>query len=306
MENRFFDTSDVKEKFALLISKLNEAGFLLDYINDTIIKSPFFDCFENNDLQDFMTLSFETITEKVFGKEVAYSYNHNHVNPYYWAGLNVMNIMMNYKIPLKRLLIVMPLKEIVDCFDLFHEMNEIQFCEYYVKIEKERNVLKTLRNEFDLSLSKISFLTELKPSLLNLIDKSNETLFSTSFRNLNRLSDLFNVSIDVFKKESNYLPYSSFMIRGNDLKPILLKNMLKYYGFNETSKLITVDGYLSDKEIRDLLSINEVVVDLSNPFGVIYISSRRIVRKYMINSEFAFIYKKSIEELKTQVNALLF
>ena len=47
MEIKLFDASDIKERFALLIAKLHDAGFLLDYINEVMVKSSFFDCFDH-------------------------------------------------------------------------------------------------------------------------------------------------------------------------------------------------------------------------------------------------------------------
>ena len=306
MEIKHFNSELVKERFALLIAKLHDASFLTDFINDVIIKSPFFDCFENNDLTDFMTLSFETITEKYFGKEVVYDYSHNLINAYYWAGLSIMEIMMNLEIPLKRILIVMPLKEIVALYEPYHEMHPEQFLKHYQELENQRSVLKLLRNDANLSISKISYLTNIKSSLLNIIDNSNATLFGTSFSNLTKLSRLFNVSISVFKKKTSYVPYSSLIINSKTAEPILVKYILTYFNFSSGDKITITKNYLEDKEIKNLLKHYKVVVDLSNPFGVLYISSNRINRKYLTKEEFSFIYLKTIDELKLQVEGLLF
>lgn len=208
MEIKFFEAPVIKEKFALLIAKLHSAGLLTDYINDTIIKSPFFDCFEKNDLEDFATLSFESITKAVFKKEVVYDYSLNYVNSYYWAGLSVMSIVMNLGMPLKRALLIMPLKEIVGAFDIYHEMHAEQFLNRYLELENERSLLKILRSSADLSVSKVSYLTGIKSSLLNLLDRSNDALFGTSLSNLAKLSQLFDISIDVFKRKSSLVPFS--------------------------------------------------------------------------------------------------
>lgn len=306
MEIKYFDSGLVKEKFAFLLAKLHDAAFLTDYINDVIIKSPFFDCFENNDLTDFMTLSFETITEKCFGKEVIYDYSHNLINAYYWAGLKIMEIMMNLEIPLKRILIVMPLKEIVGLYEPYHEMHPEQFLKHYQELENQRSVLKSLRNTANLSISKISYLTDIKTPLLNIIDKSNATLFGTSFSNLTKLASLFNVSTNIFKKKTSYAPFSSLIIDSKTTEPILIKHILAYFNFASDGNVTITRNYLEDKDIKNLLKQHKVVVDLSNPFGVLYISSNRINRKYMTNEEFTFIYLKTINELRLKVEGLLF
>ena len=304
MEIKFYNIEDVKSRFALLLAKLHDAGFLIDYINEVMIKSPFFDCFEKNDLNDFMTMSFETITEKVFGKEVVYNYSHDLINPYYWAGLSIMDVMLNSQIPLKRILLIMPIKEIIGCFDVYHEMHPIQFINHYLELEDSRSLFRILRKEKELSVSKISALTDIKESLLNYFDYSNATFLATSFSNLSKLSMLFDVSIDIFKKKSSYVPCSIGVIKSKDFSSIIIKKILEYYGNNQKS--IVVDKYITDKEARRLLNDYGVIVDMSNPFGVIYSSSNRLVRKYLSKEEFFLIYQKSINILKNNIVGLIF
>ena len=306
MENKFFESSLIKEKFALLISKLHSAGLLIDYINDEIIKSPFFDCFENNDLDDFMTLSFENITKMVFKKEVMYDPTINYINAYYWAGLSVMNIMMNLEVPLKRILLIMPLKELLGAYEIYHEMHVEQLLNHYLELEKERSLLKILRYNSNYSISKISYLTGITTSLLNLIDSSNDKLFGTSFSNLSKLSILFNVSIDVFKKKTSFVVYSNYILESKMFEPIFTASILKYFNIDETSNKNIIYQYYDEKDIKKLLKNYKVIIDLSYPYGIIYISSNRITRKYLSNEEFIFIYKASIEKLKVETKGIIF
>ena len=306
MEHRFFEASLVKEKFALLISKLHRADLLADYINDRMIYSSFFDCFEKNDLEDFMSLSFESITKEVFKKEVIYDYSLNYIDAYYWAGLNIMNIMMNLEIPLKRILTIMPLKEIVGAYTIYHEMHPEQFLHHYAELENERSLLKLLRNEAGLSIAEISFLTGIKTTLLRVLDYSNAALFSTSFSNLTKLSVLFHQSIDVFKKKSTFVAFSESVLRSKTFEPILIHNILAYHGMEDGINFTVIYEYLDDKKCRALLKDYKVIVDLFDPYGVIYIVSNRIFKKYFSAEEFAFIYKASIERLRYQIDDIVF
>ena len=47
-------------------------------------------------------------------------------------------------------------------------------------------------------------------------------------------------------------------------------------------------------------------VDLSMPYGLIYFVSHKLAKKYLSNEEFAFIYKKSIEDLNLTTDTLIF
>lgn len=306
MEIKYFDANQVKEKFALLIARLHDAGLPIDYINQVIVKSSFFDCFEKNDLESFMKMSIESISETVFGKECLVDYSRNLDSAYYWAGLSTMEIMMNLNVPLKRILLLMPLRKMIAHFDVHHEMHPLEFLNLYQTIENSNSVLLALREETWISISRVSFLTEIKQPLLNAIERSNVALFATSFANLDKLAKLFNVSIDVFKKKSSYVPFSNSIMKNKEFESLFVKNILNYFNFAEDSTYCVSQTYIDDKESRSILVNNKYIVDLSNPFGVTYISSNRITRRYLTREEFSFLYQKTINSLKPTFEGLLF
>ena len=306
MEHKFYEASLAKEKFALLIAKLHSVDLLTDYINDTLIQSSFFDCFEKNDLRDFMTLSFENITKEVFKKEVVYDYSLNYIDAYYWAGLTIMSIMMNLEVPMKRVLTIMPLKEIVGAYEIYHEMHIEQFLHHYLELENERSLLKILRSKAGLSIAKISYLTGIKTSLLSFLDYSNAALFGTSFSNLTKLSILFDQSIDLFKKKSTFVAFSSDILHSEAFKPLLMNRILRYFNMKDDVNYIVTYDYIDEKACRSLLKEHKVIVDLFNPYGIVYISSNRVVRKYFSIAEFSFIYQVSIQQLRLAINDIIF
>ncbi len=306
MNKSFFEYREVKERFAFLIYKLHEAELLDDYINDTIIKSPFFDCFENNELEAFMSESLESISKKVFRIEHIFKYDVDEIHPYYWAGEMIMTLMANYHIPLKRILLIMPLKEIVGSFYLYHEVSNRKFCNHYLDLERNRPLLKILRNDRSLTLNNISYLANIKLTTVKFLDNSNDILLSTSFRNLINLSELFDISIDVFKKESSYFPYSSILIKSKSTHKVFIDELLKYYGFESSNKYQIIDEYHDDKEIRKMLKEYDYIVDISNPYGIIYSSSRSVKYKFPDITEFILIYKKAIRNLAQITNELVF
>ena len=306
MEIRFFEASTVKERFALLISKLHRVGLLLDYINDAIVQSPFFDCFEKNQIDDFMTKSDENISKEVFRKDVIFDPSENYIDEYYWAGLSVMNVMMNLGVPLKRILVIMPLKEVVGAYPIFHEMHDERFLGHYRERENERGLLKAFRNERHLSIPDIAYLTGIKASLLNLYDRSNAAVFGASFSNLTKLAILFGISIDVFRKESTFAPFSQYILQSKVFEPILVEGILRYFNVKDGTSYVVIDHYLEEKKIRQLLNEYKVIVDLSNPFGIIRVSSNRLNRKYLSKEGFLFIHKAAIAKLKEQTKGLIF
>lgn len=306
MVNKTIDSSAIKEKFAFLVAKLHDAYLPIDYINLIMIQSPFFDCFENNDFEAFMSTSFETITKDIFNKEFYFDFSHDYINAYYWAGLQVMEIMMNLNIPFKRILLIMGLKEIVASYEVYHEMDTRQFIDRYLEVEKQKCLLKILRNKKRLSISQISFLTGIKKATLLSFDNSNQKLFATSITNLDKLAKLFNISIDIFKEKSSFIPYSLDILHSDVFKVILIRNILSYFNMDENAKIYVSNSFINNKKVRQILKENKYIIDLSDPYELVYISSNRVERKILSDNERIYLYQKSIDELKTTVSDLLF
>ena len=80
--------------------------------------------------------------------------------------------------------------------------------------------------------------------------------------------------------------------------------ILAYFNFSTSDNIFITRNYLDEKEIKNLLKQYKTVVDLSNPFGILYKASNRINHKYLTKEEFTFIYLKTINELKLQIEGL--
>lgn len=306
MANEYFDCGLVKERFALLLSKLHEEGLPSDYISKTIVESPFFDCFEKNDLALFLSTSLESISSEVFKKETVFDYSSLPGDAYYWAGLAIMKIVMNLRLPLRRVLFTMPIKEFVACFEPYHEMSDEQFLEHFSSVEKSRSLLKAIRAEKGFSLPKISFLTGIKMPTLARMDSSTESLLGTSFANLSALSSLLGIPCDAFKRTSSYVPFSPSLLRDEKMAEILGENIRLYFNVPAKKGFSIAREYLESKEIKAVLEKEKPIVDLSDPFGIIYLSGGRAKRRFLSKEEFLFLYSKSCDELKQETRALLF
>lgn len=303
---KMYDSSEVKEKFAILVSKLHIANLLADYISNVIVKSKFFDCFENNDFEEFMTLSFETITESVFGEEVVFDYSKDYVNEYYWAGLEYMDLLFNYGIPLKRAMIIFPLIKMVDLYYPYHEAHSKKTCEYYLEVEKNTPILNILRTEKNIQLSKLALISKINEKTLRLFDSSNAALFATSVGTLNKLANFFEVDLSVFMSRSSCVPYSESLLTNNEFREIFKDEMLRYFGVKSNDSLKFIYDPLDSKELRQEIKASKLLVILSNPYGIAKMVNNKMVEKYLSDNEFLFIYFNAAEIFKTKIDSLLF
>ena len=302
---KIYESSDVKEKFAILLSKLHHSNLLSEYINDMIVKSVFFDCFEKNDFEDFMTKSYESIVKEIFNIEIIFDYSLDYVNEFYWAGLIYMDLVFNYSVPLKRAMLILPLKEMVDLYYPYHEAHFSKACEYYLKLEKERSVLEVLRKEKNIQLSKLALITGINEKSLRIFATSNAALFATSFTSLVKLSNFFEVDISIFKTKSSCICYSDSFLRIERFRDIFVSNLLTYLGIRKKENVLYQYTDLDNKEIRKTLQKYDLIIMLFEPFGVIKTSNNVVTQKYISQTEFLFCYANTVDKYKEETPYLL-
>lgn len=302
---RMYESSEVKEKFAILLSKLHQVNILSEYINDVVVHSKFFDCFENNDFEELMTLSYESIAEKVFNEEVVFDYSLEYVNEYYWAGLVYMNLLFNYSVPLKRAMIIFPLKKMVDLYYPYHEASFVKACEYYLNYEKETPILEILRKEKNIQLSKLSVVTEINEKSLRVFDSSNAALFATSLNSLVKLANFFEIDLSVFNTKSSCVCYSETFLHNEEFREIFKNTLLVYLGIKSKDKVLYQYNDLDNKKIRKALKNHDLLIMLFEPYGVIKLSNNMITQKYINQTEFLFVYARTIEKFKKTADSLL-
>lgn len=245
-----YDPIYVKEKFASLISRLNQMGFSDELISYKIIHNPFFKQFENNNIDEFLQLSIEQIASDIFNnKNFFFNHESELIAEYYWAGLMYFTLLSEYHIPLVRLFTIWPLSLMLDKFNPYHEMPSSSLYEDYLRDEQRIGILKELKRRSGLSTRKLSVLTGISSNTLNMYT-DNEKLFNASFNNIDKLSKAFNVDFSIFKKTSDYVVCSLDQLNNQEFKNSLSNKLKEYYGLDE-SPLIIVE-YKTQKELVEL------------------------------------------------------
>ena len=164
------ELQEIKTKFAKLISKLyTDAGFSIENINDSLVKSDLLDCFEYNRPSVFMNMSFEEISEKLGAGK--FKFNEELNEELYWSGIQYMNIFLNRQIPLKQLLIMIPISTMIEKFKVYHEMNDIEMLKVYDGFS-ETSVLRNLRKQSNRSIRELSYITGIPENSLKRYEKS--------------------------------------------------------------------------------------------------------------------------------------
>lgn len=297
MEICYREISQIKLKFARLLSFLYHSVHLeLDNISNILISSSFLDLFENNQLERFMSMNNVDILTELFPNNTAiYEENNNDIGELYWSGIQYMNIFLNYRMPLKQILLTLPLNEMVKKYQIYHEMNEIELCRDYIKNEYLNNsILKYFRNKKMISTRQLSLITQISESTLKRAEGNNEYLFSISSKTISILSSVLDIPPIFLKKKSDFIPLTYGLLTNGDylnsIRPIVgeyIKNSLPHLEIRfykeKSSKKEGVFLYINDYS-SIIINNKEKIIDNSIMRQLLSIGLDEYLSKYLIDN----------------------
>lgn len=294
MELNFVNISDLKIKFAKLLSYLfHNANLELDNINDKLISSSFLDMLEDNRLNEFLSMPLEVMTATLFPKIEQIYGDNSDIGELYWSGLQYMNLFLNYRIPLKTLLILCPLKEMVNKFQIYHEMNEIELCKDFLNNEyKNTSILKYFRNAKKLSIRELSFLSGVPEPTIKYIEDNNENFYNATNKTLDSICRILNIDPVFAKRKSSFLPVTYTLLSNKEFVTLISVVIGEYYlkghspnlsiQFFKDKSLDVGQAYLIINNYQSLI-INgkETIIDDEVFNGILDLTVDRYLKKYI-------------------------
>lgn len=244
MELNFINISDLKVKFGRALSYLfHNANIELDNINEKLINSNFLDLLEENKLNEFLSMPLEVVAAKLFPKVEQSYYSNSDIGEIYWAGLQYMNLFLNYRIPLRTLFILCPLKEMVDKFTIYHEMNEIELCKDFMKDNYvNRSILKYFRNSKHLSVRELSVLSGVAEPTIKYLEDNNNNFYNATNKTLDSICRILNIDSTFLKRKSLFLPVTYNLLNNKEFVVLLSIVIGKYY-LNGDSPNLSIKFY---------------------------------------------------------------
>ena len=272
------DFIELKNKFSDYISKLyTNNNISLDCINNTIIQNDIFDFLENNNTNKFLSYSYEEFVYKLYKTNSIYLKNEA-ISEIVWASKMFITLSLNLNMPLKTIALLCPLKEMVELFPAFHEMNDIQIINHFKQNILKKSILKELKKLRNINTKKLSTITDININTLNSYEKNNEHLFNTSFNNISKIKNALNISYSFFKKESDFMPFSYTLLENDKIKNYLISFFNKYYG-----------KPLNIKETYPILVLSDNKKTYYIDDELLKIAYKKAINKYLIiNKELLF------------------
>jgi len=221
------NTNIIKNRLADYISRMiSQVMFSFDEITNKIIYHDFFDFLEENQIDKFFNMSYEQITREIYNIEYRFNVSKEIPAEVYWAVSELLTISFNKMIPLKQVLLLCPLDEMVAHFNIYHEMNDLQIIDEFMSNEYKRSILRTLRLNRNITIPTLASLTGIKEVTLKAYEGDNEKLFSASFDNITKLKEVLGASDSLFNKDSKFIPLCNALFLDKKFQEKLCDNIL--------------------------------------------------------------------------------
>ena len=227
-----------------------------------------------------MNMSYEEIINQLFPNVIISNSEGIDVGELYWSGVQYINIFLNYRIPLRTIFLLLPLKEMCSKYDIYHEMNEIELCKDFISNNyKNVSILRYFRKQAALSTRELSKLSNIPVGSINYYETDNTSFYKASGDSLFVLKNVLNIPITFLKKKTDFVPI--------------------------THSLLTSDDYASclKETISELL--NEKIDKLDITFDVNQEYNKNAVTLYMGSSPIIIYKRKKIYMPSSIMNRLL-
>lgn len=223
------DIIDLKDRFSDYINKLyTNNNISIFSISNTIIENDLFDFLEENKVKEFLSCSYEEFVYKLYKTNSIYTTNAQ-VSELIWASKMYITISLNLNIPLKTIVLLCPLKQMLELFEVNHEMNDTQTIDYFKNNILTTNILKALRKLRNITVRQLSVMTGINTNTLNAYEKDNSYLYNATYSNIKLIKEALNVSYSFFKKESSFIPFNYLLLENKQIQTYMLKFFNNYY-----------------------------------------------------------------------------
>lgn len=208
----------------------------------------------NSQIVNFLETNKDYFLEEKNDDEIIcdlYSLNKNHQidmnfsNLSLWIANAYLNLFFEFKKSFAYLFLYISLEEMVDKFDLYHEMDVTQMFEYFANQIKEKTLLSNLLKEKKLTTKQLSVLSGISINTLNGYCKSDSILYGASYEYVSLISQILNVKPNIFLKKL-YISLVSPALLTNKEKTQLAKDT---YEFFNTKELVEKYEYSKDRNM---------------------------------------------------------
>jgi len=209
-------------------------------------------------------------------------------------------------------------------FSVYHEINERKLIDEFLANEYKRSILSLLRKKKNVSIKELSFLTDIPEYTLRYYEKANENLFNASFSNISAIAKVFEVSDTLFKRKSDFIPYSEYLWLSDTFKKIFAEKIREIpemekldfssivyseaysEGCSDSDELIIYPSYFNENTVSEQLSKHSKVLFVNRTALFAIKEKKKIKKIYIDDNVLSKTIKNTIEEMTNQIDELIF
>lgn len=192
------DLRSMKELFARLFvlafwNKMNLLSFTAALSKSELIKK-----LELKEYDDYFNKELTDIFFDITGNRINEDNSYGVYNDAYWCGYSYFELQLRTQKPFTYIFLKLPLTKMVDIYTIYHEMDFSSLLEYFVRIRKEKTILRLLCEQRRTSLTKASYETGIGLATLAKYNADDGALYKASFQNVFRIAEFFGFPISLF------------------------------------------------------------------------------------------------------------
>ena len=153
------------DALSYLLGRSYQEGYSFDYIEKTIAYSSPINELEKSDVTSIAFSSMEAIYNTVFPSHEN-TYKFDPYDNFGWIGYTYMHLFLSLEITFEALFYIVPLKEMMGLYHIYHEMDYNQTLDF-VKDLKRNSVLDVIMRRKDYSCKTLSDVTGVPVSTIN-------------------------------------------------------------------------------------------------------------------------------------------
>lgn len=209
-----------------------DSSFLIKETNDDLV-SEIYDCFiEEKELLKTNTISL-------------------------WLGELYTKLFFTFNKSFSFLFLYLPINKGIDMFPLYHEMDMSQSVDYFKNLISKNSIVSLLLKKHDMTANQLSVLTQINHNTILSYTRNNDFIYNAKFESLFKISQIFNVNINIFARKLNNFTNSEMydFDKTNSLYRLYLGYFISSYFDSE----IAEEKYQLKDEILVSLNSNFVV-----------------------------------------------
>ena len=182
------------DTLSYLISRSYSEGYSFDYIQKTIAYSKVISELEKSNITLIAFSSFEKTYSETFPLHDN-DFSFDVYNAFGWSGYVYMHLFLKMKITFEALFYLIPIKDMLDLYHLYHEMSISQLDEY-VSNQMKYTMLDIVMKRNDISTKDLAGITGLSISTISALRYNKRDIAKLEASKLLKISTALNVKME--------------------------------------------------------------------------------------------------------------